>query len=254
MTQNKKILVTGAGSGIGQAIAKQLARQQYTLVLLGRNPETLKGTRDQLENPDNHQCILCDICVPEQIRDALSQSDIGSLYGIVANAGIARANIYGEGDTWQEVIDTNLTGSYNTVQECLPYLKKNGSPFRKILFISSVLAQVGAPGYSAYCASKTGLLGLMRSMAVEYASENILVNAICPGFVDTDMAHGAFEGLARAMDITREAAMQMALSESPLGKMARAEEVAQLVNFVLSEDQTSITGQALNINNGAYMT
>ena len=109
------------------------------------------------------------------------------------------------------------------------------------------------PGYSAYCASKAGLLGLTRSFAAELSSEKILVNALCPGWVDTDMAQEGIEGFADALKITKEQAYQEAMKQVPLGKMSKPEEIAQFVGYLLSEQQTSLAGQTIDINNGALM-
>ncbi len=249
----KIVTVTGAGSGIGRAIAQKLSGQNYNLLLMGRDLSRLEETRQSLSKPEKHQSHACDIRRPEEIRKALADSGVDSLYGLVANAGVGGENHYGNGDRWQEVLDTNLTGSYNTAQECLPLLRKNSSPFRKIVFISSILARLGVPGYSAYCASKAGLLGLTRSLANELAGEKILVNAICPGWVNTQMAHEGLQAFADALSISKDEAYKKAMAEVPLGKMSEPDEIASMVSFLLSEDQNSITGQSLDINNGAMM-
>ncbi len=249
----KFVVVTGAGSGIGRATAKVLAKQGYFLVLLGRHLPTLGKTRNSLDHPANHQCFSCDIREPENIRRALVKSGIKSLYAVVANAGVGGENHHGKGDRWQEVLDINLSGGYHTAQECLPYLRKKRNGYAKIVFISSILARIGVPGYSAYCASKAGLLGLMRSLAAELTKEKILVNAICPGWVDTHMAREGLRGFAEALSISEKEAYNNAMQQVPLGKMSEPEEVANMVAFLVSEEQCSITGQSLDINNGALM-
>jgi NAD(P)-dependent dehydrogenase (short-subunit alcohol dehydrogenase family) len=249
----KTIVVTGAGHGIGRAIAKLLAEQGFPLLLLGRNRTHLESARESLKNPSAHQSFSCDIRQAEQVRKALGESGVPSLYAVVANAGVGGVNYYAKEDAWQEIIDTNLTGTYNTIQECLPLLKKNPENFKKIVITSSILARLGVPGYSAYCASKAGLLGLMRSLAVELASDNILVNAICPGWVNTQMAHEGLEGFAQALNISKEEAYGKAMAEVPLRKMSEPVEIAQWVSFLISDAQTSLTGQTLDINNGAMM-
>jgi len=246
-------MVTGAGQGIGKAIATLLAEQDYSLLLLGRNLNSLESTRESLKNPEAHQSFSCDIRQPYEISKALTQSGIQSLYAVVANAGIGGENHYSEKDPWQEIIDTNLTGSYFTIQECLPFLKKNPAPYKKIVIISSILARLGVPGYSAYCASKAGLLGLMRSLAAELTADKILVNAICPGWVNTAMAHEGLDGFANALNISKEEAYEQAMAQVPLGKMSEPKEIAQFISFLVSDAQTSFTGQTFDINNGALM-
>ena len=171
----------------------------------------------------------------------------------MANAGIGGENTYGGKDRWREVIETNLTGTYQTIQECLPYLKKDDAPFKKVVILSSILARLGVPGYSAYCASKAGLLGLTRSLAAEHSGNKILINAICPGWVNTDMAQEGIDGFADALKITKEQAYQEAMKQVPLGKMSEPEEIAHFINYLFSEQQTSLTGQTIDINNGALM-
>ncbi|MFQ5716120.1 MAG: SDR family NAD(P)-dependent oxidoreductase, partial [Nitrospinales bacterium] len=202
----KTIVITGAGSGIGRATAKVLADQDFSLVLLGRTSSRLSQTRETLKNPARHQCFACDIRDAATIRQALAESQVDSLYAVVANAGVGGENDYGNGDRWREIIDINLTGSYHTVRECLPYLKKDRNEYKKIVLVSSILARLGVPGYSAYCASKAGVLGLMRSLAAELSRDKILVNALCPGWVNTDMAHEGLQGLADALSISKEEA------------------------------------------------
>jgi NAD(P)-dependent dehydrogenase (short-subunit alcohol dehydrogenase family) len=250
---SKFVLITGAGTGIGRSIAETLAGQGYALILCGRNLDKLEETKANLQKSSIHSTHSCDIRKAGDMQSALEKINVESLYGLVANAGIGGENTYGENDRWREVIDTNLTGTYQTVQECLPYLKKDTAPFKKVVILSSILARLGVPGYSAYCASKAGLLGLTRSFAAEFSGDKILVNALCPGWVNTDMAQEGIESFADALKITKEQAYQEAMKHVPLGKMSEPEEIAQFIGYLLSEQQTSLTGQTIDINNGALM-
>ncbi len=247
-------LVSGAGSGIGQAICTELARTHNAkIILLGRNEEKLKTTQELLPSPATHQLIVADTTDGKQIREGLQKLNVTELSGVVANAGIGGGNVYGKEDRWHEIINTNLTGAYTLVSEALPYLRKSKENFRHILFISSILSEMGVPGYTAYCTSKAGLLGLTRSMAVEFSKENILVNAICPGWVETDMARAGIQALADFQKISFDEAFKQQMGFVPLGKWSQPEEIGAFVSYLVSSKQKSITGQALHINNGALM-
>jgi len=166
----KAILVSGAGSGIGQATAQTLAQAGHPIVLLGRNRNALEETQSQLGSLAEHAILVADIRDAGSIREGL-QKIRPELLGVVANAGVGGENQYGENDRRREILETNLTGTYQLVHESLPFFAAAEEGYRQIVIISSILARLGVPGYSAYCASKAGLLGLMRSWAVEFASQ-----------------------------------------------------------------------------------
>lgn len=250
------VIVTGAGSGIGRATAVKLASEGHRVVLMGRNIESLKETASNMNsNGNEHQIAVADVRNPSSVKEALDKcrSALSNLSAVVANAGVGGPNTYGSDDRWSEIVETNLGGSYYIVNESLPYLKDSKEKSKNIIFIASILARLGVPGYSAYCASKAGVLGLMRSLATELASERILVNAICPGWVDTAMARQGIEGFAKFSGLTYEDAYREQMKPVPLGKMSDPKEIASLVNFLISSQQSSITGQAIDINNGALM-
>jgi NAD(P)-dependent dehydrogenase (short-subunit alcohol dehydrogenase family) len=243
-------LVTGAGSGIGAAIAIELSKHGHSCFLLGRNEANLKSILSKL-NRGSHQIMLGDITDKQSLLKLAKDNSELILDGIIANAGVGGENNFGEDDRWNEIVNTNLTGTYLTVQSFLPALKKSKNIYKQVIITASVLARLGVANYSAYCASKAGLLGLTRSWAVQYAPENILVNAICPGWVNTDMAQQGLQGIADGIGITKSAFYEIAMQSVPLKKMSEPNEIAHLVQYLLS--QTSITGQAFDINGGAVM-
>jgi len=254
MTQ-KWVLITGAGSGIGRAIAINLADAGHGIVLMGRRLEHLEETAYLVGKSSNLLLAQADVREPHSIREALLKCGLDTLYGVVANAGVGGENLYGEKDRWADILATNLSGTYYTVNETLPFLRKGqrqGEP-RHVLVIASILARLGVPGYSAYCAAKAGLLGLVRAWASEFAPESILVNAICPGWVQTQMAMEGLQSFADHSGKSLDQVFQEQMSHVPLGKMSQPEEVAALVGFMMSGQQASMTGQTLDINNGALM-
>jgi NAD(P)-dependent dehydrogenase (short-subunit alcohol dehydrogenase family) len=246
---NKTYLISGAGSGIGRAIAQKLSAEGNRCVLMGRSSATLQETLAVLPG-SGHLVLAADIKNIESLNSVAMKLGDVAFDGLVANAGIGGENQWGSTDRWQDIIDTNLTGTYNFVNTFLPNLVKTPGE-KHILITSSVLARLGVANYSAYCTSKAGLLGLMRSWAAQYASQNILVNAICPGWVDTDMAQQGLQGIADGIGITKEEFYDIAMQSVPLRRMSQPHEVAALVAYLLS--QGSITGQAIDINCGAVM-
>ncbi len=247
--QSKTYLISGAGSGIGRSITQKLASANHICILLGRNEISLKETLETLPG-SNHQILVADIRDKNQLAKAATQLNASFIDGIIANAGVGGENYWGENDRWDEIIGTNLTGTYNLVNTFFPMLKE-ASAEKHILITSSVLARLGVANYSAYCASKAGLLGLMRSWAVQFAPQNILVNAICPGWVDTEMSQNGLQGIANGIGISKEEFYKMAMQSVPLGRMSAPEEIAELVVYLLS--QKSITGQTIDINCGTVM-
>lgn len=176
------------------------------------------------------------------------------LKGVFANAGIGGPNVYGDGDRWDEIIRVNLTGVYVTVEACKPWLVANTSRvMRHVVVTSSVLARFGVPTQPAYVASKTGVLGLVRSWAVAWSREGIRVNAICPGWVETEMAQQSIQAMADMNGHSYEQEHAIQADLLPTGHMSQPAEVAELVTWLMSDAQRSITGQAIDINNGSFM-
>jgi NAD(P)-dependent dehydrogenase (short-subunit alcohol dehydrogenase family) len=245
----KNYIISGAGSGIGRAIAQKLARDGNTCILLGRNAINLHETLDTLES-GHHQILSADIRDKQSLQFTIKQLNNTVVNGLIANSGIGGENQWGDSDRWGDIITTNLTGTYNFVNTFLPLLR-NADGTKQVVITSSVLARLGVPNYSAYCASKAGLLGLMRSWAMQFAPENILVNAICPGWVDTDMAQQGLQGIADGIGISKQEFYDIAMQSVPLRRMSGPHEIADLVAYLLN--QTSVTGQAIDINGGAVM-
>jgi NAD(P)-dependent dehydrogenase (short-subunit alcohol dehydrogenase family) len=235
--EGKHVVVTGAGTGIGRAIAQRLADEGARLTLLARDesrlPDVVPGAKTR--------------SVDIRDRDAVLAAFDEPLDALVANAGIGGPNEHGDGDRFDDIVQTNLYGTYWCARAAEALLPDGG----RIVVTSSILARIGVSGYTAYCASKAGLLGLVRSLAAELAPRGIQVNAICPGWVNTDMA---WEGLSVWPGLTQEQAWEIAQQEVPLRRMSEPAEIAGTVAWLLSPDALGVTGQAIDHNNGAFMS
>jgi NAD(P)-dependent dehydrogenase (short-subunit alcohol dehydrogenase family) len=230
--EGKHVAVTGAARGIGLAIAERLAAEGARLTLIDRDEPSLEGATIRV------------VDIGE--RDAVAAAFTEPLDGLVANAGVGGGNEPGESDRFDEILQTNLYGTYWCARAAEPLLADGG----RIVITSSILSRIGVAGYTGYCASKAGLLGLTRALAAELAPRRIQVNAICPGWVDTDMTRlglSLFEGL------TEEEAWEVAKQEVPLRRMSDPSEIAGTVAWLLSDDSIGVTGQAIDQNNGAFM-
>ncbi len=234
--EGKHAVVTGAGTGIGRAIAQRLADEGARLTLLARDASRLEGVVQGATTK------ACDIRDEAQVRAAIDEP----LDFLVANAGVGGPNGDGADDRFDDIVRTNLYGTYWCCRAAEPLLPEGG----RIVVTSSILARIGVPGYTAYCASKAALLGLVRSLAAELAPRRIQVNAICPGWVNTDMA---WEGLDAFPGMTRDEAFAEAMREVPLGRMSEPAEIAGTVAWLLSPDALGVTGQSVDHNNGAFM-
>lgn len=255
---DKCFIITGAGSGIGRAAAVALANasNNHIVMLIGRREGPLYDTVALTNHPSRHIVAPADIREQGQLTKLAEEHKLSekALSGIFVNAGVGGENQAGSTDRWFDIINTNLTGSYNTVQAFLPYLKSSQADKKSILFTASILAKIGVPGYQAYCASKAGILGLMRSLAQELAPENIAVNALCPGWVETDMATDGLKAFAEKAGQDYERILKLQMQQVPFGRMSDPKEIAEWVSFLFTADQQSLTGQSLDINNGAFMS
>ena len=250
----KHVVVTGAGTGIGRAIALRLASDGAWVTLLARGEERLRETASRIDGPTHVD--TCDVRERRRVDRAFSRAAgaLGPITGLVACSGIGGPN--GEddegGDRFDDIVATNLNGTYHCVRAALRHLAP-GPDTRHVVVLSSILARIAVPAYTGYSASKAGLLGLVRSFAAELAPQGIQVNAICPGWVDTDMAWLGLDAAGRATGGTREDAYRDAMRAVPAGRMGQPEEVAGTVAWLMSSDARGVVGQAIDQNGGAFM-
>ncbi len=249
--ESRHVVVTGAGRGIGKAIALRLARDGACLSIFAREETTLRATADEIGGAFIRGVDIRDA---RQVDDAFAAAAAknGPIDALVANSGIGGPNESGPGDRFDDLVATNLVGTYRCIRAAQRSLAA-GPDRRDIVVISSILARIAVPGYTGYSASKAGLLGLVRSLAAELAGENVQVNAICPGWVDTDMAWQGIGLMAEGMGISTEAAYDRAMQEVPLRRMSQPADIAGTVAWLLSPDSRGVTGQAIDQNGGAFV-
>lgn len=247
--ENLHIVVTGGGTGIGLAIALRLVSEGARVSLLARDRARLEKVAGIA------RAIACDTRDQGAVERAFSEAceHSGPLYALVANSGIGGANGPGGADRFADLVATNLNGTYHCLRAAESRLLP-GPRTRHLVAIASILARLGVGGYTGYCASKAGVCGLVRALAVELAPRNVQVNAVLPGWVETDMAQAGLEDMARALRTSVEEARKLALSSVPLGRMGRPEDIAGLVAWLISDDARGVTGVSLDANNGALMS
>ena len=242
MSTNKKLFLTGASGGIGTSICEKFLNNNFSLVLTSSSAEKIKKLKDKYG--DNHYYYQVDLSNSLDLQDCLNKisKDHKDISVIINNAGKTHDNLIFrmKDEQWSDVIQTNLNSNYQIIKFLLPNMlsKKYG----KIIGISSIVGSTGNPGQSNYVASKSGLVGLYKSIAIEVARRNINVNVISPGFISTSMT-----------DKLNEDQKNNYLSKIPMMKFGEPKDVANLAYFLSSEDSSYITGQNFHINGGMLM-
>lgn len=254
--RERHVVVSGAGTGIGRAIALRLAEEGARLTLLGRRLELLEEAASEARQRCGATTFTarCDVRDQGQVDAAFAAAAaaLGPAHVCVANAGIGGPNEPGSADRWEDLIRTNLSGTYWTFRAAERHLAP-GPSLRHFVAISSVVARFGVAGLTGYCASKTGVLGLVRALAWELAPRQVQVNAVCPGWVETEMARQSIGRVAQSLGLSWDEGYRRAMAEVPLGRWNTPQEVAGLVAWLVSGDAIGVTGQALDINGGSWM-
>jgi len=247
-------LVTGGGRGIGRAIALALGGPDTLVAVAGRTRAQLDAVARELEGRGGQAvCLQMDVTSEASVAAAIAtlRASAPQIDVLVNNAGIGGGEPVEGSDVerWRRTIDTNVTGTYLVTRAVLPTMQTGG----RIINVSSVLGRFGVPGYTAYCASKHAVIGFTRALALELAPDQITVNAICPGWVDTEMAEQGMRQGAAATGQTFEQFRASALGAVPIKRIIQPEEVASLVAFLASPAASAITGQTYNICGGQTM-
>ena len=241
----KVALVTGASQGIGEAIARQLAKQGALVVCAARTEAKLNAVADAIRaDGGKADVVVMDLGSTDSVKAAVATTleRHGALHILVNNAGITRDKllIQMKEDDWDAVLNTNLKGAYTAIQAATKTMMKQR--WGRIINIASVVGQMGNAGQANYVAAKAGLIGLTKSVGRELASRNVTANAVTPGYIETDMTAGLSE------EVKGEFTKQI-----PLGRMGKPADIAAAVGFLASEEASYITGQILSVNGGMLM-
>lgn len=243
---DKCALITGATRGIGKQIAITLAKQGYNIALNYRKEnEELENTKKEIEEIGVQVlAVKGDVANFENCENFVKQviERFGQIDVLVNNAGITKDMLLMrmKKEDFGQVIDTNLVGTFNVTKNVVPYMMKARSG--RIINISSVVGISGNAGQTNYSASKAGIIGFTKSLAKEIASRNILVNAVAPGFIETNMT-----------DVLKDDVKQEIAKNIPLKRMGTTQDVANVVKFLASDDSSYITGQVINVDGGMLM-
>ena len=247
--EGKHAVVTGGGSGIGLAVARVLVDKGAGVTITGRNAQRLKKAASEL----GISFQVADVTDREAVRGALAAAteSNGAVDVLVNNAGVAEAApfVRASEEHWDQTLAVNLTGVYNCTKSVIEGMLQRGSG--RIVNVASTAGLAGYAYVSAYCAAKHGVIGLTRALALEYARKGITVNAVCPGYTDTDIVQRSLDKIVEATGRTREEALAELVGSNPQGRLVRPDEVADTVVWLCRQD--SINGQAIAVAGGEVM-
>ena len=247
---SRHALVTGAGSGIGEAISRKLHSEGHRVTLLGRRHEPLAALSASLG--ENSHAVTGDVTDRASIASAFTTAKelFGDIEILVNSAGMAPTAPFHRLDfsDWQRTMDVNVNGVFHCTQIALEAMLREG--WGRIINIASIASMRGFPYVSGYCASKHAVLGLTRAVALEVATQGVTANAICPGYVDTDIVRAAIAEIVSKTGRTEDEAMEHFTQSNPQGRLIEASEVASTVSWLCSDGAASVTGQAVAIDGG----
>ncbi len=243
--ETRTALITGASRGIGRATALRLAQNGWNIVATSREIESNEAARSEIAGAARRALFVnMDMASLDSIRAGFARAlaEFGHIDVLVNNAGITRDGLALRMKTedWQSVLEVNLHGAFYAIQQALPGMVRQR--WGRIINITSVVAQSGNVGQANYVSAKAGLIGLTKALARELAGRNITVNAVAPGFIETEMTMGLPQGIKERM-----------LATIALGRFGTPDDVAAAVAFLASEEAGYITGHVLNVNGGMYM-
>ena len=245
-------VVTGGGRGIGIAIARVLLSHGARVTIVGRDPKTLRSTEKQIGAPESLFATPADVTDSDSVSRALNdaRSRFGAITILVNNAGQAGSAAIRRTDVslWRRMMAVNLDGTYYATSAVVADMVASG--WGRLVNIASTAGLVGYPYTTAYCAAKHGVVGFTRSLAIELATSGVTVNAVCPGFTDTDMAKAAVATIVAKTARSAEQATAELLSHNPQGRFVRPEEVANAVVWLCLPGSDAINGQTIVVAGG----
>jgi NAD(P)-dependent dehydrogenase (short-subunit alcohol dehydrogenase family) len=252
--EGKVALVTGASRGIGEAISRRFATDGARVALAARDQEACRRIAADIGAAGGQaMAVHCDVTDSGSIAETISAiaAKWNRIDILVNNAGLGEPTPLSDRDDsrWDAIVATNLTAVFRVTREALPHLSDGG----RIINLSSVVGRFGVAGHGAYSATKHGVIGLTRTFALELATRGVTVNAMCPGWVETDMGRAGWRRVAERHGGGEPEGREMAAKMAPLGRVIQPEEVAGLASYLASEEARSITGQAIVIDGGQVM-
>jgi NAD(P)-dependent dehydrogenase (short-subunit alcohol dehydrogenase family) len=250
--RGKHALITGGGRGIGLAIAAALAAEGVRITLLGRDRTVLANAAFTLPDSAEPHIVVADVADAASVAEAFvhARKRHGEIEILVNNAGVAASAPFAKLDeaTWAAVLGVNLTGTYHCTREVVPAMLAAG--WGRIVNVASTAGLVGGKYIAAYCAAKHGVVGLTRALATELTPKGITVNAICPGFTESEMLDRALAGIATNTGRSEESAAAALLARNPLGRFVRADEVASAAVWLCRPESAALSGQTIVIDGG----
>lgn len=249
----KHALVTGGSRGIGLAIARSLIAASASVTILGRDAQRLQDAQDTLSKLGGTVGFaVADVSVAADVERAFSEAVLarGAVSILVNNAGSAESAPFGKTSEalWAAMLAANLTSAFLCTQRALPAML--AAKWGRVINIASTAGMKGYPYVSAYCAAKHGVIGLTRAVALETARHGVTVNAVCPGYTETDMVERTIDNITAKTGRTREAAREELARHNPLGRLVKPEEVADAVLWLCREESAAITGQSILVDGG----